>query len=144
VRFAGLICALLAVLCTGAASSASPGGTIGGRVLVSPIRVDIDVPDRTPKAGTRFNVRAHVTNDGSTALNGVAVRLVAPAALVLYDPVVQTLPRIGPGGVRSASWKACSAAAGNYVVLARATLGASSTDSTSAVVGVREAKRPTC
>jgi hypothetical protein len=144
VRSAGLICALLAVLCTGAASSAAPGGSIGGHVLVSPIRVGVDVPDRTPKAGTSFNVRAHVTNDGTTALTGVTVQLVVPGALVLQDPATQTLPRIGPGGTRNASWKACSTVAGNYVVLARAQFGPFVVESTSAVVSIRDARRPTC
>jgi hypothetical protein len=144
VRWIGLICALLAVLCTGAASSAAPGGTVGGRVLVSPFHVEIDVPDRIPRAGTRFNVRAHVTNDGSTALNGVTVQLVAPSAIVLDDPAAQALPRIGVGGTRSATWHACGGVAGNFVVLARASLAPFVVESESAVVSVKDARRTTC
>jgi hypothetical protein len=144
VKPVGLICALAAVLCTGAASSAAPGGSIGGTVRVAPVHVAIDLPARAPQAGTTFNLRARVTNDGSTPLNGVTVQLVAPAALVLYDPVVQSLPRIAVGGTRNASWQACVVTGGHYVVLARAALAPFLIESTSAVVSVQAARRPTC
>ena len=145
-KHAALLCALCAVVAAGVAHAAAapPSGTIAARVLVSPLSVSILIPGNPVKAGKDFRIRADVANDGSTALQNVAVTLIAPSALTLRDPVTQVLPRVGAGVDRRARWDACTTAPSGYVVMARATAGSFTAESAGELVDVASARRPAC
>jgi hypothetical protein len=142
---AGLACALGAALVAGAASaSGPPSGTVQGRVRVSPLSVAVVVPSDPVKVGKDFRIRAEVTNSGPSALQNVAVTLLAPQTLVLRDPATQALPRVGPAEVRGIRWDVCTTTPGDYVMMSRATAGAFSVESTGQLVQITSAKRPSC
>jgi hypothetical protein len=117
---------------------------VQGRVLVNPLSVVVLVQQDPVKVGRDFRIRAEVTNAGSSALQNVAVTLLAPQALVLRDPLTQVLPRVGPADVRGVKWDACTPAAGGYVVMARATVGPFTVESAGWLVQIELAKRPSC
>jgi hypothetical protein len=146
VKHAALLCALCAAVAAGVARAAAapPSGTITARVLVSPLSVSVLVPASPVKAGQDFRIRADVTNAGSTALQNVAVTLVASSALTLRDPVTQVLARVGAGVDRRARWDVCTTTAGGYVVMVRATAGPFAAGSAGELVEVTSAKRPAC
>jgi len=145
VRHAALLCALGAALAAGVASAAgAPSGTVQAVVRVSPLSVAVVVPTDPVKVGKDFRIRADVTNAGSTAIQNVAVSLLAPQALTLRNPVAQTIPRVGPAEVRGVKWDACTTTAGGYVVMARATAGATIVESSGQLVQVTSPKNPTC
>jgi hypothetical protein len=142
--------AVLSLLCVAlaagvaSATTGPPSGTVTGRVLVNPMWVALVVPSGPVDAGKNFKVRATVTNAGGTALQNVAVTLVAPAALSLRDPATQQVARIGPGGAATVKWDACSTATGGDVLLARAATGPFVAESTGQLVQIAQAKKPKC
>jgi hypothetical protein len=126
------------------AAQAGGSGSITGRVMASPLSVEIIVPADPVRAGRRFRIRAEVVNSGSTALRNVDVSLVRPGAIVLYDPVHQVLNRVGPGRDKRVGWDACSTTPGSYVVLVRAASSPFTAESAGAVVRITDVRRPTC
>jgi hypothetical protein len=78
-RNAALCCAICAaVLASAASGTGPPSGTVLARVLVSPLSVAVVVPPDPPKVGRDFRIRAEVANAGSSAVQNVAVTLLAP------------------------------------------------------------------
>jgi hypothetical protein len=145
VRPAVLACALCSGLVAGAASASGPrSGSVQGQVRVNPLSVVVVVPADPVKAGKDFRIHAQVANAGASAVQNVAVTLVVPPALVLRDPVTQTLPRMGPAEVRTVHWAACSTTVGVYVVMARAISGPFTAESAGQLVQIRPATRPSC
>lgn len=143
-RRSAFVCTLVLALAAGAAYASGPSGTVQVRVVVNPLSVAVLVPPGSVKAGKDFRIRAEVTNAGSSTVQNVSVRLLAPQALVLRDPATQVLPRVGPGVDRRVRWDACSTTAGGYVVMARATAGALTAESTGQLVQITPANRPRC
>ncbi len=141
-RRLALACATLAVL---AASVAQAGGSgsITGRVLVNPLSVEVTRPDEPLRRGRWFRVVAEVTNGGATRLDGVAVTVVRPPALLIQGPATQTIQRIPARASRRVHWEACSNTPGGYVVLARAVVGPFTTESPGQVVQILTSNR-TC
>lgn len=137
---------LAAALAAGVAHAASgpPGGTVGARVVASPLTVEVVVPAGPVRAGKDFRIRAVVGNAGPALLTGATVSLLAPAGLVLRDPVTQPVRPLDPFATRTVRWDVCAPAPGGYVVLARAVLGAYVAESTAGVVLVTPAKRAGC
>jgi hypothetical protein len=127
-----------------ASAAGSPSGTVQATVLVNPISVAVVVPPDPQKTGKDFRVRAEVTSSGASALQNVVVTLLAAQALVLRDPVTQVLPSVMPAQVRSVKWDACTTSAGGYVLMARVSVGAFTTESSGQVVQVTSAKRASC
>jgi hypothetical protein len=66
------------------------------------------------------------------------------AALVLRNPGTQALARVGPGVDRRVRWDACTTSEGNYVVMARATVGPFTAESSGELVQITSARRPSC
>jgi hypothetical protein len=141
---AALVLALGTALAAVASAAGSPSGTVQATVLVNPMSVAVVVPTDPQKTGKDFRVRADVTNSGASALQNVSVTLLAPPALVLRDPVTQVLPSVMPAQVRSVKWDVCTTSAGGYVLMARASVGPFTTESSGQVVQVTSAKRASC
>ena len=127
-----------------ASAAGQPTGTVRAQVRVNPLSVAVVVPTDPPKVGKDFSIRANVSNAGSTPQQNVAVTLVAPQALVLREPVTQTIPRIGQVEVKGVRWNACTTVAGGYVVMARAIAGPFTAESLGQIVQVKPAKSPAC
>ena len=144
-KWIGVACALVAAAGAGVASALPPSaGTVGGHVLVNPLSVALLVPSRPVKAGNDFQIRTEVGNAGTTALLGVSVSLVAPGALRLRDPATQVLARVGPGIDRRVHWDACSTTVGSYIVIAHASTGPLTAESTGQLIQITSARRPAC
>jgi hypothetical protein len=141
-RRLALVCAVLAVSAASAAQ-AGDSGSITGRVLVNPLSVEVTRPDDPLRRGRWFRVVAQVTNGGATRLDGVAVTLARPPALLVQGPATQTIPRIPARASRRVYWEACSNTPGSYVVLARATVGPFSAESKGVLVQIISSNR-TC
>jgi hypothetical protein len=138
-------CAVSVVAAAASAHAAgSPSGAVQGRVLVNPLSAAVFVPSGLVKAGQDFRLRAEVTNASSSVFRNVAVTLVVPGALVLREPATQVLPRLGAVDVRGVNWEACTATAGGYVLIARATAGSFTVESKGQLVQVMAAKQPRC
>jgi hypothetical protein len=144
VKYVTVLVALCAVLAVGAAPNAqgAASGGVEGRVLVNPLSVVLRGPPDPVRAGRDFRLRAEVTNAGSTTFSNVPVTLVAPAALTLREPATQTIPRIRQSDTRRAHWNACTTTVGNYVLVARVTVGPFTAESAAQVVQVVAANRP--
>ena len=144
-KLAAIVCALCAALVGGAASaSAPPSGSVQGRVLVNPLVVTLAVPTGAVKAGQSFRIQALVANIGRTTLQNVAVTLVVPQPLVLRDKATQAFSSLGPAQVRAVAWSACTTTPGGYIVMARATAGPFTSESTGQLVQIAPANRPRC
>ena len=141
-RWLALLSAALAALAGGAARADDSGGIVGS-VTVNPLSVTLSVPLDPQKRGRWFRVAAEVTNGGAKRLDDVRVMLVRPNGLKLDGPAKQTIPRIPSADSRRVSWQACSNTPGNYVMLARADMGAFGAESPAAVVEVVPSNR-TC
>jgi hypothetical protein len=144
-RKAGLFM-ISAALTAGAAHAASgpPSGTVAARVLVSPMTVTLLVPTAPVDAGKNFKLQATVANAAPTLLQNVGVSLVASNALTLRDPVTQRLASIAAGSFGRVQWDACATSLGGYVVLARATTGPFTSESSGQLVQVASARKPKC
>jgi len=144
-RNAALCCAICAaVLASAAGGTGPPSGTVLARVLVSPLSVTVVVPAEPPKVGRDFWIRAEVANAGSSAVQNVAVTLLAPQALLLRDAATQVLPQVRAAEIRSVRWDACATTTGGYVVMARATAGPFTAESPGQLLQLTAAKRPSC
>jgi hypothetical protein len=141
-RRLALACAVLAVSAASAAQ-AGDSGSVTGRVLVNPLTVEVTRPDEPLRRGRWFRVVAQVANGGSTRLDGVAVTLVRPPALLIQGPTTQTLPRIPARASRRVHWEACSNTPGGYIVLARAQVGPFTAESPGVVAQILPSNR-TC
>jgi hypothetical protein len=114
-------------------------------VLVNPLSVVVVVAPPSPiKAGQAFRIQALVANAGPATLQNVAVSVVAPSPLVLRDPATQVLPRLGPVTARTIGWGVCTTTPGGYIVMARATSGPFTSESTGQLVQIAPVKRPSC
>ena len=144
-KHAALGCALCAVLVAGAASAAGPpSGTVRGRILVDPLAVNVFVPAGPMKAGKDFAIRASVANTGPNVVENIAVTLVVTPVVVLRQPPTQVVRRLGRASVADVLWDACAAGAGGYVVMARASSGPFTVESTGQVVQVTAVKKAAC
>jgi uncharacterized membrane protein len=146
VKRTAVLSLLVAAVAAGVASAATgpPTGTVTGRVLVNPLSIELLVPSGPVNAGKNFKVHATVTNDGPVALQNVSVTLVAPSSLTLRNPATQRVPRLSRGNTATLKWTACATVAGGYVVLARAATGPFVAESTSQLIQIAPARRPTC
>jgi hypothetical protein len=141
---AALACALCATLVAAVARGSEPpgSGSVAGRVLVNPLSVTILVPATPVRTGRGFRIRADVANAGAIPLLNVAVTLVRPTGVALWDPARQVLARIAPVDQRRVQWDACIRNAGSYVVMARATTGSFTSESLAGVIEVTGARAP--
>jgi hypothetical protein len=126
------------------AAQAGGSGSITGRLVASPLSVEVMVPTDPVRAGRQFRIRAEVVNSGSTPLRNVDVSLVRDSAIVLYDPAHQVLNRVAPGRDKRVGWDACSRTPGSYVVLVRAVSSPFTAESAGALVRITDVRRPTC
>jgi len=137
---------VFAALAVAGASSAQAGdrGAVTGHVLVNPLSVDVTFPVDPIKSGRWFQVTTQVANAGLTPLDKVQVTLVRPAQLNLDRAATQVIPQVPARGSKPAKWQACSNTPGNYVVLARAVVGAFVSESPAKVVQIAAASKNTC
>ena len=110
---------------------------------MNPLSVEVTRPNEPLKQGRWFRVVGQVTNGGPTRLDGVAVTLVRPQALLLQSGATQTIPGIPARASRRAHWEVCSNTPGGYVVLARAQVGPFTRESPGSVVQIVPSNR-TC
>ena len=110
---------------------------------MNPLAVEVTRPDEPLRRGRWFRVVAQVTNGGPSRLDGVAITLVRPPALLLQGPATQTIPRIPARESQRAHWEVCSNTPGGYVVLARAAVGPFTAESLGALVQILPSNR-TC
>ena len=85
-----------------------------------------------------------MANAGATPLDKVQVTLVRPAQLNLDRAETQVIPQLPARGSKPAKWQACSDTPGNYVVLARAAVGAYVSESPAKVVQIVASSKSTC
>ena len=137
---------VFAALAVAGASSAQAGdsGSITGRVLVNPLSVDVTFPGDPIKSGRWFQHHGASGQRGPDALDKVQVTLVRPAQLNLDRAATQAIPHVPARGSKPAKWQACSNTPGNYVVLARAVVGAYVSESPAKVVQIAAASKNTC
>jgi hypothetical protein len=143
VRHAAFACIVCLGLVGGVArATGPPSGIVQARVLVNPLSVAVLVPPDPQKVGKDFRIRAEVTNAGPTSVQNVAVTLLAPQSLVLRAPATQSLPLVPPAATRGVRWDACTTTAGGYVVMARATAGPFTVESTGQLVRIASTNKP--
>ena len=130
----------------GAAGATEPAtGGVDASLRVSPLAVALTlVPDQAG-VGRRVRARVAVTNLGPTAISGVTAEIrLDRDGLVIAGSAVVVIGRIRPGQTASVSWSVCGRLAGQYLVLARATLDGASVESPARLLTITPGGRRSC
>jgi hypothetical protein len=123
---------VLAVSCalptTGAAQAATEG-SVTGRVLISPVAIDLVITPSTAQVGTSVIAAATLRNLGSVALSKISVRLRAPSGLAIQPSGARSVQGFAPGTSTALSWSVCGRRPGSYLVFAEASYSGTVVDS---------------
>jgi hypothetical protein len=120
-----------------AAGSGSINGTV---VAVNPLTVSLTLSSPFTSVGGSVIASAMVSNPGSAPVANVVVTLAADPNLTIAGGVeTRTLGTLPGNSSAGATWSLCALAAGNYVVLARATAGSFLVDSPGQLLNVSAA-----
>jgi len=143
----GLGPAALAVALALATASAinAESGSISASVQVMPLEIVLDLSDSDALVGESVRARATVTNAGSTRVSDVTVELrVDSSRVIVRGGLTTTISKLKPGQGASMSWWLCGTEAGNYFVLARATLDGASVESEARLLTISGQRRRGC
>lgn len=141
-----LLATAVALVTSGAGATAVDGaatGTVGGRVLVSPIAISLTISPTTVLTGEPATARATVTNLGPTRVGRISVRLRLASGLMIRGRQIQAIRRLPSGAAGSLLWSLCGRTPGAYLVIAEATLGTLVLDSPARLLTVNPGG-PTC
>jgi hypothetical protein len=125
---------LLLALAGGA--QAGTGGSISGRIVANPLDVRLTLATSQTQVGTRFAAGATVRNIGARSLANVTLALRADPAVVVTPSAPWALGTLAGGATTAGAWILCGSSPGNYVIVARATGGGFTGDSSARVVSV--------
>ena len=134
--------AVAAALLLLASQVAPASGTgVAARVRSSPIEVSLTLSAAAANVGDRVQVQATVSNLTRSTIASVVVELrVDIEGLRIRSSNSQTVS-VQAGKDVSVRWQACGAAAGSYVVVARATIGGAHVDSQARLLTIGVANR---
>jgi uncharacterized membrane protein len=133
----------LALAMAGATNAAST--SITASVDVLPLEIILDLSDSDALVGESIRARATVTNAGSTRVTDVIVEIRVDSSRVgIRGSPTTTISRLKPGQAASVSWTLCGSQAGNYFVLARATLDGASVESEARLLTISGQRRRGC
>jgi subtilase family serine protease len=147
-RLASAVLALILAATTAGsinAESTSISASVGASVNVLPLEIALDLSSLNARVGDPVRVRATVTNAGPTRVSNVAVELrVDTSGLSVRGALTATIPRLQPGHATSVYWNLCPIRTGNYLVLARATLGGASIESEARLLTIEGQRKRGC
>lgn len=118
----GLAAAVLALLVASgpAGSRAEEGGALTASVVASPLAVSLDLSSHEVRVGERLTATGRLANLGAASPLAVAVTLIAEPAGVSIAGSSLRSAIVRPLGTKAVRWRLCAAAAGNYIIVARA------------------------
>jgi hypothetical protein len=142
-----LVPAVLAVAlaCAMAGSINAESASISASVNVLPLEITLDLGAQEARVGDAVRVHATITNAGPFRVSNVTVELrVDTSGLGVKGGLSTTISRLQPGHGTSVSWTVCPSRTGNYLVLARATLGGASIESETRLLIVSGQRKRGC
>lgn len=136
--------AIVLALATASAINAE-SASISASVQVLPLEVVLDLSDSDALVGEWVRARATVTNAGSTRVSDVTVELRVDSSRVsIRGGATTTISKLKPGQAASVSWTLCGTQAGDYFVLARATMDGASVESQARLLTIAGQRRRGC
>jgi hypothetical protein len=105
------------------ATRAATEGSVTGRVLVSPIAIDLVIRTGPERGGSSITASADLRNLGPTVVPRITVRLRTATGLGVRPARDLSVRRLAPGAGASMSWSLCARLPGAYIVFAEATCG---------------------
>lgn len=128
-----------------AGSAVAESMSVNAVVQVMPLEVVLDLSTAQARIGETVRARATVTNAGPTKASAVTVELrLDSTALGVRGSLVGTISRLQPGRIASVTWSLCPTRAGNYLVLARASVGGASIESEARLLTVAGQQKRGC
>jgi uncharacterized membrane protein len=112
-----------------APARAASSGTVTGRILISPVAIDLVLQPSTARAGTSITAHVTVTNLGQALLARVAVRLRAPDGIAIRPSPSRLVRRLSPASSSTLDWSLCGRRPGAYLVFAEAMVDGVAVDS---------------
>jgi hypothetical protein len=119
---------------TGAHAAGS--GSITGAVVPNPLKVSLALSSSNAVVGTQITAVVTVQNLGVAPLSNVTVTLNGDPNIAIAGGDTRTLGTVAGTGSGQVSWQLCAVASGGYVVLAKATAGALTTESTAQLLNI--------
>ena len=134
---------ILAAATAGSVNAES--ASIAAAVTVVPLEITLDLSTLDAKVGETVRVRATISNAGPARLANVLVELrVDTSGLGVRGGLLATIARLQPGTAAVVTWNVCPSRTGNYLVLARASIGDASIESETRLLTVAGQRRRGC
>jgi uncharacterized repeat protein (TIGR01451 family) len=127
-----------------AGSADAESASIDASVQVAAFSVQLTLSASTARVGDTVRAEATVTNLGKTRITGLVVELRVDSAGIRLKSSSSTIGKLQPGRAATVSWSLCAGQQGNYLILARATSGGVSVDSTARLLSVSGTRRSGC
>jgi uncharacterized membrane protein len=138
-----LVAVVLAVATAGSLNAES--ASINASVRVVPLEITLELSTVDARVGDAVKARATIRNAGPIRISNVTAELrVDTSAISVRGSLVAAIARLQPGHAAAVSWTLCPTLAGNYLVLARATVDGASAESEARVLTVGEQRRRGC
>jgi hypothetical protein len=111
--------------------------SVNGRVLMSPLALDLAIRPATARAGKWLGALVTARNIGPTELGRLSVRLRAAPGLVVRPPSSRSVRRLDSGASAILGWSLCGQHPGMYLVFAEASFGGVVVESAARLVTIK-------